>query len=157
MTTKRILFAISLAAAAFCCYAQGSSDEPDERYRIELWLQGMRVEGRQEFRERGVAPGQPVGEAERQAVLKDLPVVQRNGAIPFRVFVTGPDAVRKEFTGSPKLRYETEGCLAIQLPGTLRATSTEPSCAGASLSAFVIVLLDGSKVVSDNLYFIQVD
>lgn len=143
-----------LVAAALLCAAatQGQAAGPDDRYRIELTINGSRVEGTQERAARLAAAGT---QGQKEAILDEpLPEIAQHASFQLVVSVTGPDGTVSDLTGSRRLTYESWGCLTTSASGFVSVVPSGP-CEGARLPRLWVVLHDqsGSPIALNEYLF----
>jgi hypothetical protein len=128
---------------------------PDERYKINLTVAGKLVNGGQELASRltGKTP------AQQDLILDEKPpTLTRGQSFQTEVQVTDPKGVTKNFTQSPRLRYEHFGCLTVTTTGVVTATPLSgAACTGPDLPELWVVLTDtGGNPIAMNSYMFRV-
>jgi hypothetical protein len=122
----------------------------DDRYRISLSIDGVRVEGSQE-QSRVPPPRLDPNDIELK-----LPKLVNGQSVQLSVTITDPKGRVRDYTGSKRLEYEHFGCLTVSSSGFV---SVIPSgrCAGPQFPALWIILNDpkGNPIVH-NEYLFQV-
>lgn len=114
---------------------------PDDRYRIQLTIQGAMIEGSQERTARliGKSP------AEQEAILQSpLPTLTRGSTFQLSVTVTDPSGLVTNYTGSPSLRYETFGCLSVTATGVVTVVASR-ACSGADKPGLWVAFMNSSQ------------
>ena len=99
-------------------------------------------------------------DAEVAALLDNEPPisVSRNQTFQIGVSVTDPSGVTTNYTGSPRLRYESHGCLVVTSTGTVTVTPSSPTlCASTEYPELWVILTDGGGTpIAANIYFFHV-
>lgn len=120
-----------------CVGAAHAQTGPNDSYRIQLTVQGTRIEGSQERAARLVGKTQ----TERDAILSEpLPTLTRGSTFQLLVAITDPSGVTSNYTGSPLLRYEHFSCLATTPSGVVTVVA-QRTCNGPDKPGLWIALL----------------
>jgi hypothetical protein len=116
MRALKLLIFLMLAFVTLRLWAQSF---PDDRYRVRVQLRGAT----QPLRGGHELATLLATTSDRNSVY-DLPpsALQRNAVYQLLVTITDPSGVTQDFTGSPRLRYETFNCLMVTSGGTLKVT-----------------------------------
>jgi hypothetical protein len=128
---------------------------PDERYKIKLVIAGLAVSGGQELVARlaGKTP-----EQQYEIYGEPSPTLARGQSFQAEVTITDPAGASKDYTRSPRLRYEGFGCLTIASAGMVTATPvTGTRCIGPDSPELWVVLTDvGGNAIAMNSYTFRV-
>lgn len=104
------LFAIATTTVLVSVGATAQQSGPDDRYRIQLLLDGVPVQGSQELTQRLSGKSR----AEQDAILNEPLVELTYGAsAQLSVKVTDPNGVTRTFTKGSRVRFNHFGCLTI--------------------------------------------
>jgi hypothetical protein len=115
---------------------------PDDRFKVRVQLRGETepLRGGQELA--ALLAQTP----DHHAVYDlPLPVLKRNASYQLLVTITDPSGVTKDYTGSPRLTYETFSCLTVTSRGVLAVTPiTGALCSLPDNPQLWVILTDAS-------------
>lgn len=141
----RTAFGFLLAALSLVSLessAVGPRTESDDRYRIQLSIQGVAIEGSQERALRLVGKGH----AEQQQILNEpLPLIRPGAEFQLVVRVTDPSGVVKDYSRSSRIKYEGFGCLTISASGMASVRPAAGSLCVAPVHPMLWIVLTDSN------------
>jgi hypothetical protein len=122
---------------------------PDDRYRISLSVDGVKLEGSQELFAR--APPPPRDSAVVEPNFHEL---VKGQTFQLSVTVTDPTGKVKDYTGSRRLEYEHFGCLTVSDFGVVSVIPTS-RCAGPQWPELWIIFNDpkGNPIILNQYWF----
>lgn len=152
------MHALKLCVLAICALTAQlvpAQSFPDARYKVSVRLPGATqpLRGGQELVGLLATASDPNSVYDLPA-----PVLQRNAAYKLLVTITDPSGLAQDFTGSPRLRYETFNCLTVTSDGMLRVIPlTGAVCSLPNNPQLWVVLTDvGGNPVAMNQYLFKV-
>lgn len=125
----------------------------DNRYKVSLTIDSIAVLGTQEL-----APQAKVEATPGAVYDANQPRPLTSGrSYQLTVSVTNPSGEVSDYTGSPRLRYETFGCSSASNLGVMTMTAMAGvPCAGPEFPGLLIQLLDASgNLISVNSYLFR--